>query len=250
MSTQPHLDEFPESEGFDRIAKDLPADLRAAYYRELLHCNSLPKDDEMLRVLRILQILTYLIQRAPEVVVKEREKIEQFCEDLIDALANALRSTESYHAELDKRLTQLPQEVAKGIQPQAVAKAMFESLRQEFVRSGIPQIGESFQPIAADLKQTVGDIHGAASDIKRASRDVVNGMHQTEQILARESERLMKKYWWLHYTIAGLVIALVFVCGMWLQGELDMNVLAERTPAATVEQQPPPAVQLPSKKPR
>jgi hypothetical protein len=39
----------------DRIAQDLPADVRPAYYRELNHCRSLPESDEMLRILRAMQ---------------------------------------------------------------------------------------------------------------------------------------------------------------------------------------------------
>ena len=35
----------------DRIAKELPADIRADYYREMMHCRSLPESDEMLRIL-------------------------------------------------------------------------------------------------------------------------------------------------------------------------------------------------------
>ena len=38
----------------DRIAKALPAEVRADYYRELMHCRSLPENDEMLRILSVM----------------------------------------------------------------------------------------------------------------------------------------------------------------------------------------------------
>jgi len=233
------FDNSRQSNGFDRIAKDLPADLQAAYYRELVYCRSLPENDEILRVIRILQILTYLIQRAPETVIKEREKIEAGCQRLEEALDHAIGSTESYHAELDSRLTQLPQQIAAGIQPKAIASAVFESLRQEFVRSGIPQMSQPLQAVSADLKKTAGDLQNAASSVQQGGEHVVDGMRQAEQAFVRKSQHLTEKYSRLQYAICGLVIFLSIMFGMWLQGELDMRVLADRPTAANVEQAHP-----------
>ncbi len=50
----------PEPDLIDRIANALPSDLRADYYRELRHCRSLPENDEMLRILRVMQFLVVL----------------------------------------------------------------------------------------------------------------------------------------------------------------------------------------------
>ena len=49
----------------DRIADGLPADIRADFYREMRHCRSLPENDEMLRILRIMQFLTLLMEQVP-----------------------------------------------------------------------------------------------------------------------------------------------------------------------------------------
>ena len=54
-----------ENDLVDRIAEALPMEVRADYYRELRHCRSLPENDEMLRILRIMQFLTLLIHTAP-----------------------------------------------------------------------------------------------------------------------------------------------------------------------------------------
>ena len=71
-----------ESESFDgdlidRIAKALPAEVRADYYRELRHCRSLPENDELLRLIRVMQFLTLLMEQVPSRVMRERQKIEQ-----------------------------------------------------------------------------------------------------------------------------------------------------------------------------
>ena len=55
----------PESDLIDRIAAALPADIRADYYRELRHCRSLPENDEMLRILRVMQFSVVLMLGRP-----------------------------------------------------------------------------------------------------------------------------------------------------------------------------------------
>ena len=41
------------------------------------HCQSLPENDEMLRILRAMQFLTLLMVQVPGEVAAEREKLEQ-----------------------------------------------------------------------------------------------------------------------------------------------------------------------------
>lgn len=53
MSALPLPDDFPQRDLIDRIANGLPANVRADYYRELMHCRALPESDEMLHILRI-----------------------------------------------------------------------------------------------------------------------------------------------------------------------------------------------------
>src|SRR4029077_1400878 len=60
----------------DRIADALPADIRADFYREMRHCRSLPENDEMLRILRIMQFLTLLMEQVPARIRVERERLE------------------------------------------------------------------------------------------------------------------------------------------------------------------------------
>ena len=66
-----------EMDLIDRIAEALPLDIRADYYRELRHCRSLPDNDEMLRILRIMQFLTVLIHQVPERIVSGARTVGQ-----------------------------------------------------------------------------------------------------------------------------------------------------------------------------
>ena len=60
MSTSDSAATMQEMDLTDRIAAALPLEVRADFYRELRHCRSLPENDEMLRILRIMQFLTLL----------------------------------------------------------------------------------------------------------------------------------------------------------------------------------------------
>ena len=66
----------PEPDLIDRIANALPDELRADYYRELRHCRSLPENDEMLRILRVMQFLVVLTVQVPDRMATCRLQIE------------------------------------------------------------------------------------------------------------------------------------------------------------------------------
>ena len=86
MNSKTKAPELPLGDLIDRIAKGLPAEVRADYYREMMHCRSLPENDEMLRILRILQILTLLMEQVPSRVVVEREKLERLFKETLQVL--------------------------------------------------------------------------------------------------------------------------------------------------------------------
>ena len=60
----------PEPDLIDRIGAALPKEVRADYYREVAHCRSLPENDEMLRILRVMLILTLLMETVPNRMVR------------------------------------------------------------------------------------------------------------------------------------------------------------------------------------
>ena len=144
----------------DRIAEALPVEIRADFYRELRHCRSLPENDEMLRILRIMQFLTLLIHVAPARLATERESLNQALSTCGDALEHTVA-----------RLDSLPQEVASGIKPEVVAAKINESLRQQFLQSTIPQTAEALAVVGAQLRKAVVDFQQAAVSINSAHRN-------------------------------------------------------------------------------
>ena len=163
----------------DRIAQDLPVEVRAAYYRELNHCRSLPENDEMLRILRAMQFLTLLMREVPERVVVERERLESLFHDAMEQLKVSAERAEAYRSLLEKRLAALPAEVAEGLRPDLIAREINESLRQQFVQSTIPQTAQAMTTIATQLQGAVVDFGKTAATLNHAHRSAAEQARQT-----------------------------------------------------------------------
>ena len=208
MSTASEFDDFPQ------LDESLPPHLRAAYYRELVHCRSLPENDEMLRIIRILQILTFLIHQAPERIVEERERFEQFLTPAIDALEKTGQSNREYQAQLDQRLAQLPQQIAELIQPKAIADAINESLHQQFIQSTIPETARLLGIIAKENKRVSAEFANAASQLENAYNGSARNAERTIANMERAATRLSQEYRWAVLSTCGLAAAASFVVGM------------------------------------
>jgi phage host-nuclease inhibitor protein Gam len=214
MSAAPDFDDFPQLEVRERIGESLPPHLRAAYYRELVHCRSLPENDEMLRIIRILQILTFLIHEAPNRIVTERERFEQLLTPALNALEKTGQSNREYQAQLDQRLAQLPQDIAELIQPKAIAEAINESLHQQFVKSTIPETAQLLGIVAKENKRVSAEFSDAASRLENAYNGSAKNAERTIANIERAAARLSTEYRWAVLSTCGLTAAASFVLGM------------------------------------
>lgn len=97
--------ELPQEDIVDRIAAALPDNLRTDFYREMRHCRSLPENDEMLRMLRIMQFLTLLTESGPKQIVGKREKLESLFTKSLQSLKKMIDSSEEYQRQLDLKMT-------------------------------------------------------------------------------------------------------------------------------------------------
>lgn len=220
----------------DRIAQDLPAEVRAAYYRELNYCRSLPENDEMLRILRAMQFLTLLMREVPQRVCVERERLEQLLREGMKKLAEFGSRAEEYHFMLDQRLAALPESVAQGLHPDLVARKINESLRQQFVQSTLPQTASAMSAIAAQLRAAVAEFgksaamlndahHGAAEEARHAveniHRTVLDAARTARQAAEQLSSAFRRELRWSIYTFVSAALAFGLGTGMLLQHWLD-----------------------------
>jgi len=218
-----------EPDLIDRIANALPAELRADYYRELRHCRSLPENDEMLRVLRAMQFLVLLIEGAPARLGHERELVEGTLNRIRDELRESLDAGQQYHSRLEERLTGLPEEIAKGISPEAIAGTIKENLRQQFIRSTLPEIAEALAATSQQLKKIcaefaaasrkLGDSYdGAAKDARSAVGSIRSEISAATAAAKQASDELSltfhTAYRWTAYSLSGLAVVIGFALGL------------------------------------
>jgi len=124
-----------DDDTIDRIANFLPVEARAGFYRELRHCRALPQNDEMLRIIRAMQYLVLIMVKLPEQMALERERFEQIvsrCERLLGEVHDFV---DEATGQINQRLVQVSADIAKALNPPAIAAEINESLRQQFIKT-------------------------------------------------------------------------------------------------------------------
>ena len=134
----------------------------------------------MLRILRIMQFLTLLMEQVPARICVERERLEQLIAVAAESLRNSLESTEAYRDEIDQRLGGLPDQIAQGIRPEMIAERVNESLRQQFVKSTIPQTAEALAVISTQLRKSSSEFSATAASLGNSYRGAA---HEAEQAI-------------------------------------------------------------------
>jgi hypothetical protein len=238
----------------DRIASALPAEIRAAYYRELTHCRSLPENDEMLRILRAMQFLTLLMQQVPERVLLERERLEQLFGGALERLHSVVEDGGTYHKLLEQRLAGLPAELAERLDPETVAREINENLRQQFVQSTIPQTADALAVVAKQLRSSVADFgktagtlgdsyRGAVDDARRAIADLETTVSRATATARRAAAELssvsQKEFRWSLYALTSLALVIGLAVGSLYQRWLD-NLPQAPAPIDSPEKPPSP----------
>jgi hypothetical protein len=162
--TQPDPTDTPENL-FDAIAQLLEPGQREYFYQRMLYFRHLRPEDELLRIVEAVGFLALIIRGAPHAVAIEREQLATLLATSIVSFQAAAEATQAYHRQLEDRLTRLPQEILRGLSPEAIARPIIESVRQQFVQSGLPATAEALSIVSNHLNQTTGDLHRAAGQL-------------------------------------------------------------------------------------
>ncbi len=128
---------------FDSLARLVPDDLQAAYYRVLAHTRTLSPDDEMPRILEAMGILALLTRHTPKDIADERERLQELLEAHEHFSDEAQQKMLDYVHELESRIADLPGKIGAGLDPKQIARMLGESLRQHFLRSGVRETVEA-----------------------------------------------------------------------------------------------------------
>jgi hypothetical protein len=162
---------------FAAIAKHLDPDQREYFYRRMVYFRHLRPDDELLRIVEAIAFLALIIREAPQAVAIERNRIAGALTTSLASLRTVTDTAQIFQRQLEERLTALPAAIAEGIAPSAIAQAITESLRQQFVESGLPIAAQALNVIAQELSERATDFHQTATQLSRCTA-LVNDAHR------------------------------------------------------------------------
>ena len=134
---------------------------RETYAALISYFHSLPPRDELFRLAELLGFLSLLGQRLPDAL-----------SGFLEALREETRAADEYHAKVDERLARLPGEIAAGVDPGAIAKAMSESFRQQIAAVGIEESARTLGTSAAGLKKLSDEIPGYLKPLTTISAEL------------------------------------------------------------------------------
>ncbi len=171
---------------------------RETYAALLSYFDSLPPDDEMFRLARLLGLLALLAERIPEAAA-----------DVLQDLRALSEVANTHHVVLNERLAGLTSEIADGIDIEAIARAMAESVRQA--------AGQELQDVKALATETVSELrllnrtaHGVGAKLAdergrlvQATLGIVDAAAKLEGIAKRQST-------WLY----GICVGVGFLAGV------------------------------------
>ena len=229
--TRPSPASTPE-DLFEAIATLLEPDQREYFYQRMLYFRHLRPEDELLRLVEAIGLLALLIREAPHAVAREREQMAQLLETSLATIHAAGEAGQTYQRQLDKRLKALPADVVAGITPEAIARAITESLRQQFVESGLPATADALTAISHQLTEATGQFQrtagqlsacaGRAEETRRASDQMSASVAKTTETARLSLETIG------HEFRLECVRAVWLLCGIaWLFGML-LGVVFER----------------------
>lgn len=148
----------------------------------MLYFRQLRPDDELLCIAEAMGFLALVIREAPHAVAVEREQLTELLTTALGSLQATVQSGQAYQQQLERRLANLPAEVAKGISAPAIAHTITESLRQEFVRSGLPATAEALVVVAKELKNTTADIQRSIGRLTACMRMTEDASHALDTL--------------------------------------------------------------------
>lgn len=255
MNPKPKLVEEPaEADFIDDIAELLPAEQRPHWYRDMAHLRRLPPDDEMLRIARAMGFLALVTRQTPAQIAIERQQIASILSDSVRAIQSARQDAIALHQQLDERLTQLPEAIAEGISPAAIAAKLGESLRQQFVASGIPETAQALAVVSKQTKQVAGEFdlsskqltdsyHGAASDARRALNELRGSIEYATAAAKQAAHDLthtfLREYKWSVLVLCTAALAVGFALGTLYYRWIN-STAPEPTPNTVVAPPKPP----------
>jgi len=162
---------------FDAIAELLPVHLREHFYRRMAHLQNLAPNDDVLHLAEAMGFLALITRETPSLITSERQRLEAVLTASVDSVRDATETIVAYHRLLDARLKHLPDEIQTGMDPEAIAAALTESLRQRIAQTGLPALAQEINLHASTLASASKQLASALAQFSDPNRGVCQRIH-------------------------------------------------------------------------
>jgi DNA repair exonuclease SbcCD ATPase subunit len=238
------------------LAQRLPEAQDREWYGALVsYIHSLQPTDELVKIAELFGFLTLMANKLPDAIADEQNKLRNYLSEAYEKLQQEIKTNASYHQKLNERLSQLPAEIAAGVKPDAIAKAMSESFRQQILKTGLQEAQTVLTSATSDLKTTTKALDAAIEPItkrydnlaltveKQATRldSVGSQLARTADTIQSKNEQLMaevRSWHGIWVVTASVAILLVgFFCGTtWEQRNVGDLVVSLQNQIAQLQQ--------------
>ena len=183
------------------LAARLPEAQDREWYAQLVsYIHTLQPTDELVKIAQLFGFVTMMGHKLPDAIQEKHSELREMLLKAHLAFREQVQTNANYHAELNKRLSQLPAEIATGVKPEAIVKAMSESFRQQIQTTGLQETQALLSTAAKDLKKTTKDLEEAIEPITAQYNDLAYkverrsaDLNTQSNNLARTAEQIQKK---------------------------------------------------------
>ncbi|MGA3371521.1 MAG: hypothetical protein ABSC48_07125 [Terracidiphilus sp.] len=201
-------------------------------------------------------ILALLTRQTPMEIAEERERFQEMLDLHQQYSDEAQQKMLGYVYKLESRIARLPEKIESGLDALKIARLLSESLRQNFLESGLPAAARCLQGTSETMTRAQKELSAALGILSYSKGGVVA---QVESAYNRLTQSLEKRenaldallhqlntwllcFWIPLISTATLVIGLV--AGMGIRGCIDSGPAVATTPTPSVVE----AVPIPDQK--
>ena len=253
---EPPPEQCTEADFLDRIAELLPTDQRPLWYREMAHLRRLPAEDEMLRIAHAMGFLALITRQTPLEMANEREQLTAILTRSAADFQSTKQAVAELHQQLEERLAHLPKEIIQGISPSVIAVKINESLRQQFLATGLPETSQALAIAAKQTRQTAAEFSSAAQELNNSYQSVVKDANESIRAICSSIDRASEAaanaattlnrnfhsdYKWAVYTLCAIALSLGFILGYLFHWWISPPIAASTAAIPIVQTAPQPA---------
>ena len=186
----------------DLVARLTDPHDRETYADLVSYFDSLPPDDEMFRLARLLGLLTLVGQRIPEAAAT-----------LTSELQAQAQATSTYCNIFNNRLDRLASEITEGVDTTAIARAMAEGVRQTAgkeladVRKLAVEVAENLRLLSRTVRAATGEAAAERAKLNQLTLELNSAVATIEKRNGRQ-ELIIRLLLVLSGFVSGIILVL------------------------------------------